>query len=549
MKRPVNIWHRAVAPFLFSLAAASLTSGCASHEPAIVPDRPDITPVRIDRGLPSLSLSSKSIRPMFTELLPVDAATVAALAVGNNLDIRLAREAVAESEGNVESTIGAAFPVIVPTAIFEHVEGAVRATEGDIVGVKFDTFSPSVAIQWVINPGRVIANIAAARKRLSAAEFTAKAVVAETLRRAIVEFYTLAFEQAKVSAADQSLVEAEELTRIARLRTHTGVGVLADQLRAEARLAKRRQDLILAMAAFYEASVSLSRTLDMDPGVTLVPSISELPPTDYVRDDLSIEELMGYALAFRPDLASERELVGAAVANKDAAWWGQYGPEFALSYQYGGVMGHSSNVEPEQGVPSNLIVNPSSSSGSFTGNPVTNGLLKEGVLQLSRRGGGRSDQSSGLRDQQRARAGVGWRLSLSAFGELKKAGARERRAAIDAEKTLSRVKGDVVRAVKASEAHRELIKLARKQVDAAEETLRQTEANLQAGIMVPLDVLQAQDAANQARLRYAGAVVQYNQSQVNLLAAIGLIDADTVHAALTGTEEKRDGDAEPSKDG
>ena len=48
------------------------------------------------------------------------------------------------------------------------------------------------------------------------------------------------------------------------------------------------------------------------------------------------------------------------------------------------------------------------------------------------------------------------------------------------------------------------------------------------GTGLTIDVLQAQDAAYQARLRYATALVRYNQSQINLLAAIGLIDQETV---------------------
>ena len=60
--------------------------------------------------------------------------------------------------------------------------------------------------------------------------------------------------------------------------------------------------------------------------------------------------------------------------------------------------------------------------------------------------------------------------------------------------------------------------------------------------MTTLDVLQAQDAATQARLRYAAAVVRYNQSQVNLLAALGLLDEGT----LTTTPTSDGADAESS---
>ena len=37
-------------------------------------------------------------------------------------------------------------------------------------------------------------------------------------------------------------------------------------------------------------------------------------------------------------------------------------------------------------------------------------------------------------------------------------------------------------------------------------------------------MLQAQDAVNLARIRLASAITNYNKSQVNLLAALGLLD-------------------------
>ena len=97
-------------------------------------------------------------------------------------------------------------------------------------------------------------------------------------------------------------------------------------------------------------------------------------------------------------------------------------------------------------------------------------------------------------------------------------------------------------AAQASRANRELIGLANQQITAAQEALRLSEANLQAGAMTTLDVLQAQDAATQARLRYAASVVRYNQSQVNLLAALGLLDETT----LTATPTSDSADAESS---
>ena len=519
--------------WIFVLLLGGWMGGCASHKPELTLDPPDVSPTDIAEAAEVLALDASVVSPMYTELLAVDLPSVVRVAAAQNMQILQARERVRASEGKLESTIGAAFPAIVPTALFEHVEGTVRATEGNLVGVGFNTFQPSVAIQWIVNPGRVIYDILAAKKRLSASAHEENAVILETLRQAVNQYYNLVLAQAGVSAAHQGVSEAEELFRISRLRSQTGAGVLADELRAEARLAERRQDLVTAMREFYDNSVALSVTLHLDSSVTLIPSIDELPIVHLVREDIGIEELLGIAVTFRPDLRSVRDLVEVAAAKKGSTWWGAFGPQFQAAYQYGGITGHANNVVESEGIPGNLIVNPGSSSGSFSSNPVANGLIKEGILRGSKGSQGRDDQSWGFHDQQRVTAGVGWRFSLSAFGDLKSAKATAQQAYLQAEVQLDLAKAEVVMAAQASRANRELVGLANQQITAAQEALRLSEMNLQAGAMTTLDVLQAQDAATQARLRYAAAVVRYNQSQVNLLAALGLLSEETLTATLT----------------
>ena len=68
--------------------------------------------------------------------------------------------------------------------------------------------------------------------------------------------------------------------------------------------------------------------------------------------------------------------------------------------------------------------------------------------------------------------------------------------------------------------------IAKEQVNSAEEALHLTEAHHSAGTMTTLDVLQAQDVAIEARLRFAHAVIGYTQAQVNLLSEDALIRAD-----------------------
>jgi len=489
-------------------ATAFVQVGCASHKPIVEElQRPDLSPETVDAPEQLLQLDASQIKPMYTEMLAVDLSSIARLSQADNLDIKNARQLVVASQGRLESTVGAAFPAIVPTAVFEHVEGSVRATEGDLVGVGFNTFQPSIALQWIINPGQVYYDILAAKKRLSASRSQVRSVQQQTLRLALVQFYDLVFAQSQVSAMHQGMMEAEELHRITKLRVQTGEGVLADDLRAQARLAQRRQDFVSAMKSFYDASVALCVTLHVDVTVTLVPNLSELPPVRLIREDVEIEDLLGYALAFRPDLKRVRELMEAITADTGSAWWGGYGPQFKAGYEYGGITAHTNN-----------IVSPDSSLGSRVAGAVFDNAAGSGIRK------GKDDQTFSFSDQQRANASVGWRFTLASIGDLKTAGAKQEKAKINADRALDMVRSQVVLAAQESDTNSELVKLSSLQISAAAEALRLSEANLRAGVMTTLDVLQAQDAATQARLRYASSVVHFNQSQINLLAALGLID-------------------------
>jgi len=528
-------WHRAgIVRESWILAVGLLmvvvSGAChqAKHDP--FPQRPDVAPAGAHESGMSLPLDRSRVEPMYTELIPIDLSSVVRVALAENHDIKHARARIEASRGEMESAVGRAFPAIVPTALFEHVEGTVRATEGNLVGVGFDTFQPSIAIQWIVNPGRVVYDIVAARERLRSSEHRESAVVQQVLREAMVQYYDLALSQARVATAHQGVLEADELLRINKLRVDTGTGVRADALRAEARLAERRQELIIALNRLYEASIKLSLTLRLDPTVTLVPDALEIRPTRLVRMDIAIEELLGYATTFRPDLEAFRRLVEAAEADSGSTWWRGFGPDLSLGYQYGGITGHADHVKGGEGVPSNLIVNPASADGSFSSNPVANGLAKEGLLRGSRRLDGREDQTFGFSDQQRTTAAARWRISLAIFGDLKKARAVEKQAVIEAERALERARAEVVAAAQAGAMQAKLMQESRRQVEAAEEALRLSQANLDAGTMTTLDVLQSQDAATKARLHYAESVIGFNQAQVELLTALGLMEGEAVLA-------------------
>jgi outer membrane protein TolC len=240
---------------------------------------------------------------------------------------------------------------------------------------------------------------------------------------------------------------------------------------------------VIALNRFYQASVALTLTLHLDPLVTLVPSAGSITQTTLVRDDIPVEELLAMAARYRPDLEAVRTLLRSAEADTGTTIWGGLGPQLQAGYTFGG-------------------------------------------LQTST-----STKNYGLHEQQKAGVGASFALGLSTFGQVKVAGANERSAELDVQRQTDQVRAAVVSAQQNSAANAKLIPVARRQLDAAQQALQLAQANLKAGTMLTIDVLQVQDEVDQARLRYVDAVVHYNQAQVNLLAAMGMYELPTTDVA------------------
>ncbi len=459
--------------------------GCTSPElTETVLERPDISPIQQSSSEQLLKLDASQIKPMYREILAINLPAIIRVAAAKNFDILQAKERVMVSQGLLESAHGSIFPSLVPSVSFQDVQGSVRATEGNLVGVGFNTFQTSIAVQWVLNPGKVKYEIIAAKKRLTASEHREQAVISETLRKAAVQYYELILAQAHVAASQQAVSEAEELLRINQLRHKAGTGIPADVSRAQAHLAKRQQELSKTLNAFYNASVSLSLTLHLDSSITLVPQATQMSLVVLVRNDIELDKLLELAVRYRPDLEAVRTMVEAIEAKTHATWWSGFGPALGVIYQFGGIKADD------------------------------------------------GDKSFAFKDQQRFSAGTGWRWSLSSFGAVKAAKAFERKALIEADRQLDEVRAQVVRFTQNSKMYRELISESHKQLTAAEQAYRLIRVNFDTGTMTMLDVLQSQDAYAQARLRYAETVVHYNTSQVNLLASLGLIDKDKLTAPV-----------------
>jgi outer membrane protein len=460
-----------IIPLLFALNSCTALPTAQSSHPSMAPTT---------QPSAALALDTAPISPMYYRLLPVDLPTVARVVAAQNLDIQQARERVEASRGSYRSRVEALFPTISPGVVVQSLRGVNQNANGSLTSANFTNVLPSVLVGWIVNPGQVIYDIIAAKRRLQAADQEAQVAVQDNLRKAALQYYDLVLTQAQVAAARQAVEQASELQRTFQLRLSTGTGLPADAMRAEAVLATAEQDQVNALNAFYQASIALTLTMHLDPTVMLVPQAQTLSETSLVRDDLSIDQLLATALRYRPELQAVRRRLEASKADRGATLWSALGPQFQAAYSSGSLAAH------------------------VTG------------------------QDDDPHAQQKSAAELNFTLGLSTLGATKTATAQVHLASLQTDAQLDQVRAAVVSSQQACLAAAKRIPLAKQQVTAAEEALRLVQSNLQAGTMLAIDGLQAQAAAAQARLAYATALIRYDQTEVGLLSALGLVDPRTL---------------------
>ncbi len=150
---------------------ALLAAGCSFAPPDLAPREPlDLSPPATEPTA-MVPLDAAATKPMYRELLAVDLRTVVDVATARNLDVQQAQQRVEAQRAQLQSVTGWLFPTLAPALLYEQVDGTVRATQGNLVDVGFHTLQPYVLAQWFMNPGKVVYEIVAARKRMVASQF------------------------------------------------------------------------------------------------------------------------------------------------------------------------------------------------------------------------------------------------------------------------------------------------------------------------------------------------------------------------------------------
>lgn len=457
-----------------SLLLALGLAGCGGQETTRPTDLPSAR-ARDKAGASALRapVAESMVAPLDGDrMLPIDLPTALKLAAADNLQIAQARSRHQEAKARKSRSAGAFAPSLGVNAQTGNVDGRIQGSFGDLKDVDYDSASLDGVLRWTLNPGESLFDYVAAKRLAEAQASDAEATRQQVLVWTAQRYDDLVRIQVSGMTLSQRLANAKRRWELARVLASKGLlsGLEASRLEGEVR--QREQELRQVEEDFRQASTRLADLLKLDPSVTLYPLDRECGERTLVDPELALADLVQVCDARNPGLESARKRVEAAAAAKKAARWGMWSPAFGLSYLYGGAGTHFGS----------------------------------------------------LNHRTMMGASGGWNPSLSRWGDVGVAEARQDLAGLSVDDASLRTHASLVRAYEEARSAADRARMAKAEVEASEAALRAALARRETGMTSESEVLLFQDLAAASRMRQVSAITDYNRAQARLLAEVGEVE-------------------------
>ena len=388
---------------------------------------------------------------------------------------------VLEAAANLEAASGRLQRVageLLPSASLDlganYINGRGINNAGAILDdLDYGRFEPSVGLYYRVNPGAVWARSAAERHNSDAAALSVEEARRLAALQAAIGYLDLALAFAEQQIANQLVEDGQRFVGITEARSQVEIGSGADVVRAQADVARARQQAIRAGARWEQASIRLAVLLRWSPDERLLPREPELR-TDALIDTSASTELEEEALRSRPDLQAARARHNAREADTAAAWWQLLGPEIDAG--------------------------------------LTERLFGRRLNNLDR--------------TTLAYAFLRFSVGFDDVGRVREANALAEAAEIRERSLTDRVLGEIETALSRVSAAERVVPEARNAVKATQRSYDIQVARFEAGTGLGIEVIEAQNARAQAQQGLATAILRYNAAQLELAAAIGHLDPE-----------------------
>jgi len=277
-------------------------------------------------------------------------------------------------------------------------------------------------------------------------------------------------DEARIETAEAQVKTAQALFDQATDQVNAGTSPAIDSLRAKVELQTRQQQLIQAKNNFAIQKLTVARVIGLASGQEF--ELTDRSPY-HPFEAITVDEALKRAYASRSDYQAAMTNVRAAEFSRKAAVAG-YLPSLSFNADYGAGGAHPSTATQVSDVRGTISI-PIFQGGSVHGD----------ILQAD----ARLEQSRERLDNLRAQ-----------------------------------IDSDVRTALLNLQSSAELVKVARSNIDLAEETLVQSRDRFSAGVTDTVEVVQSQEAVASAHEQYISSLYSYNFAKISLARALGLAE-------------------------
>jgi len=338
------------------------------------------------------------------------------------------------------------------------------------------------AVQFFHHLGDVIYEPLAVRQLVVERLFSSTDTAHTILLEASLLYLDLVSAEARLDAIRQTEIETFGIARFTRGFANVGEGLESDADRAHTEGLLVHVEVLRAEERVAVASARLARVLNLEPSVRLRTAAGPLPALRIVDPDLPLNELLALALGRHPLLAARGAAIDVAGTRLRQEQTRPLLPLLSVGFSAGGFGG----------------------TGNFFANPPFTGL------------GNRADFD----------VMAVWTLQNLGMGNV--ATIRQRRAVLnqsveDRRQAVNQVRDQVAEAHAEAQARLTKIKVARSQLDDAEDGFLRELKQLQAGAVDhPIEVLNIVELLSTARQDLIEAIIGFNRAQFRLFVATGL---------------------------
>ncbi len=334
----------------------------------------------------------------------------------------------------------------------------------------FSYFDARVTVTQSLFDWKSINATRAASQSLMSAEYTYKDARDLVVLAVGYTYLQAIADEARIETAEAQVKTAQALYDQATDQVNAGTSPAIDGLRAKVELQTRQQQLIQAKNNLAIQKLTVARVIGLAPGQEF--EFTDKSPYQPF-ESITVDEALKRAYASRSDYLAAMTVVHAAEFSRKAAVAG-YLPSLAFNADYGAAGAHPSTATQVFDVRGTLSI------PIFLG-----GSVRGDVLQAD----AKLEQSRERLDNLRAQ-----------------------------------IDSDVRTALLNLQSSADLVKVARSNIDLAEETLVQSRDRFKAGVADTVEVVQSQEAVASAHEQYISSLYSYNFAKISLARTLGLAE-------------------------